>query len=146
MKLTSRPARGQFARFCLVGASGYVVNLAIYATLIALGMHYLAAAALSFLVAAASNFYWNRTWTFAARGPGWRRQCLRAVLVSSLSLGLNQLFLLSLVAAGGGHLEAQAAAIFLATPPSFAANKLWAFADRSRSKEVAGRQPAEARS
>jgi putative flippase GtrA len=146
MKLTSRPARGQFARFCLVGASGYAANLAVYATLIALGMHYLAAAAVSFLVAATSNFYWNRTWTFAARGPGWRRQCLRALLVSSLSLGLNQLFLLALVTAGGGHLEAQAAAILLATPPSFAANKLWAFADQGRPKDVAGPLPAEARS
>jgi len=146
MKLTSRPARGQFARFCLVGASGYVVNLAVYATLVALGMHYLAAAAVSFVVAAASNFYWNRTWTFAARGPGWRRQCLRALLVSSLSLGLNQLFLLAFVAAGAGHLEAQAAAILLATPPSFAASKLWAFADRHRATDVVGRQPAEARS
>ncbi len=50
------------------------------------------------------------------------------LLVSGLSLGANQLFLLALVAAGAGHLAGQAAAIVLATPFSFAANKLWAFA------------------
>jgi putative flippase GtrA len=50
------------------------------------------------------------------------------LVVSALSLGANQLFLLALVAAGAGHLAAQAVAIVLATPFSFAANKLWAFA------------------
>jgi putative flippase GtrA len=34
-----------------------------------------------------------------------------------------------LVAAGAGHLAGQAIAIVLATPFSFAANKLWAFAE-----------------
>jgi putative flippase GtrA len=51
------------------------------------------------------------------------------MLVSGLSLGANQLFLLALVAAGAGHLAAQAVAILLVTPFSFTANKLWAFAD-----------------
>jgi putative flippase GtrA len=49
-------------------------------------------------------------------------------VVSALSLGANQLFLIVLIAAGAGHLTAQAVAIVLATPFSFAANKLWAFA------------------
>jgi putative flippase GtrA len=56
-------------------------------------------------------------------------QDARALTVSALSLGANQLFLLAFVSAGAGHLGAQAVAILLATPFSFAANKLWAFAD-----------------
>src|SRR5436309_8690375 len=119
----------EFLRFCLVCASGYAVNLAAYATLLAAGLHYLAAAALSFLVAAASNYAWNRTWTFRTSGTPVLGQGARALLVSGLSLGANQLFLLALVAAGAGHLAGQAAAIVLATPFSFAANKLWAFAE-----------------
>src|SRR2546423_11420037 len=51
----------QFVRFCAVGASGYAVNLAVYAALLAAGLHYLAAAAIAFLVAAGSNYLWNRT-------------------------------------------------------------------------------------
>jgi dolichol-phosphate mannosyltransferase len=118
----------QFARFCAVGASGYAVNLAVYAALLEVGMHYLAAAALAFLVAAASNYLWNRTWTFRTSEAPVLGQGARALVVSALSLGANQLFLLVLVAAGAGHLAAQAVAIALATPFSFAANKLWAFA------------------
>ena len=70
-------------------------------------------------------------------------QGARALLVSGLSLGANQLFLLALVAAGAGHLAGQAAAIVLATPFSFAANKLWAFAEATQFGEP---QPVPLRS
>ncbi len=132
IRVTRRLLESQFARFCAVGASGYAVNLAVYAALLAAGLHYLAAAAIAFLVAAASNYAWNRTWTFRTSGAPVLGQGARALLVSALSLGANQLFLLVLVAAGAGHLAGQAAAIVLATPFSFAANKLWAFAGSPR--------------
>jgi dolichol-phosphate mannosyltransferase len=128
--------RSQIVRFCAVGASGYAVNLAIYAALLGAGMHYLAAAAIAFLVAAASNYLWNRTWTFRTSDAPLLGQGARALVVSGLSLGANQLFLLVLVAAGAGHLTAQAVAIVLATPFSFAANKLWAFAEPASAGEL----------
>jgi putative flippase GtrA len=135
-RCVNRLLESQFVRFCAVGASGYAVNLAVYAALLAAGLHYLAAAAISFLVAAASNYTWNRIWTFRTTAAPFLGQGARALLVSALSLGANQLFLLVLVAAGAGHLAAQAVAIVLATPFSFAANKLWAFAEPARVGEL----------
>lgn len=123
-----RLLENQFVRFCAVGASGYAINLAAYAALLELGMRYLAASAIAFLVAAASNYLWNRIWTFQSSSAAVLAQGARALVVSALSLGANQLFLVVLVAAGAGHFAAQAVAIVLATPFSFAANKLWAFA------------------
>jgi putative flippase GtrA len=123
-----RLLENQFVRFCAVGASGYAINLTVYAALLAMGVHYLAAAAIAFLVAATSNYLLNRTWTFCTSDAPVLGQGARALIVSALSLGANQLFLLVLVRAGAGHLAAQAVAIALATPFSFAANKLWAFA------------------
>jgi dolichol-phosphate mannosyltransferase len=136
-RIVGRLLESEFARFCTVGASGYAVNLAAYAALLAAGVHYLAAAAISFLIAAVSNYIWNRTWTFRTPTAPLLTQGARALIVSALSLGANQLFLIVLVAAGAGHLAAQAVAITLATPFSFAANKLWAFAEAT--------SPAEAR-
>jgi putative flippase GtrA len=123
----------EFLRFCLVGASGYAVNLAAYAAMLAAGLHYLAAAAISFLVAAGSNYAWNRIWTFRTSRAAVLGQGARALLVSGLSLGANQLFLVTLVAARASHLAAQATAILLVTPFSFTANKLWAFAETPQS-------------
>jgi len=134
--MTRKLLDNQFARFCAVGASGYAVNLAVYAALLAVGMHYLAAAAVAFLVAAGSNYAWNRIWTFRSSEAPILGQGARALVVSALSLGANQLFLYAFVAAGAGHLAAQAVAIVLATPFSFVANKLWAFAEPSADGEL----------
>ena len=136
IRATRRLLENQFVRFCAVGASGYAVNLAVYATLLELGVHYLAAAAIAFLVAAANNYAWNRAWTFHTSEAPVLRQGARAFIVSGLSLGANQLFLVVLVAAGAGHLAAQAVAIVLATPFSFVANKLWAFASEPSTGEL----------
>ena len=136
-RVIRRLPESQFLRFCAVGASGYAVNLAVYAALLAAGLHYLAAAAIAFLVAAGNNYVWNRTWTFRTSDAPVIGQGVRAVVVSALSLGANQLFLLALVSAGAGHLAGQAVAIVLATPFSFAANKLWAFAESPAEGELA---------
>jgi len=127
----------QFVRFCVVGASGYAVNLAVYASLLEVGFGYLAAATLSFLIAASSNYIWNRVWTFEAKQERIASQSLRALGVSASSLAANALCLFVLVESGADHLAAQAVAILLVTPFSFVANKLWAFGDNGRRAAMA---------
>lgn len=125
----------QFARFCVVGASGYVINLAVYASLLDV-VGFAVAATISFVVAALSNYVWNRVWTFGATRTRIASQGLRALGVSGVSLGANQVCLLALVLAGADHLSAQAVAILLVTPFSFAANKFWAFAEGGARREL----------
>src|SRR3954454_16252258 len=65
----------QLVKFCLVGGSGYAVNLATFALCVEVaGMHHLLAATCAFVVAVLNNFWWNRHWTFEARGgpPGFQ--------------------------------------------------------------------------
>ncbi len=61
----------QLGKFCVVGGSGYIVNLRVFAICVkALGLHHLVAATRAFIVAVTNNFWWNRHWTFRAReGP-----------------------------------------------------------------------------
>ena len=120
----------QLAKFCAVGASGYVVNLAVYATLLALDVHYLLAAVCSFLVAVTNNYLWNRAWTFRRQRGHLVFQGFRFLLVSTVALAANLVFLGILVAAGIPKLPAQAVAIALVTPWNFVANKLWSFRRR----------------
>jgi len=118
----------QLAKFCLVGASGYVVNLAVYATLVSAGgMHYIPAAVCSFLVAVTNNYTWNRLWTFRHARGHFAYQGLRFLVVSTVALAANIAFLAILVALGVPEIPAQAVAIALVTPWNFVANKLWSF-------------------
>jgi dolichol-phosphate mannosyltransferase len=123
-----RPANWmQLARFCTVGASGYVVNLAVYSALVLSGVHYLVAAMCSFLVAVTNNYTWNRRWTFRNQRGHLVHQGVRFLLVSTVALGANLAFLRILVALGLDKIPAQATAIVLVTPWNFAVNKLWSF-------------------
>ncbi|MEO5633504.1 GtrA family protein [Gaiella sp.] len=121
----------QLGKFVVVGASGYLVNLAVYATLVkVVGVHYLPAAVGSFLVAVANNYMWNRLWTFRGQRGGVAYQGIRFLVVSSIALGANLLVLYLLVEAGIGALPAQAVAIILVMPLNFVGNKLWSFRQR----------------
>ena len=118
----------QLGKFCVVGAIGYAINLAVYDTLLHEGLHYLAAATCSFLVAVTSNYVWNRLWTFREHRGHVGIQGMRFFLVSLAALGANLGVLHLLVSPGGlGKLLAQAVAIVAVTPLNFVGNKLWSF-------------------
>jgi putative flippase GtrA len=117
----------QLGKFCVVGAVGYAVNLAVYATLLENGVHYLVAATCSFLVAVTNNYTLNRIWTFHDRRGGYMSQGMRFFVVSLASLGANLLILHVLILLGLGKLVGQAIAIVLVTPLNFVGNKLWSF-------------------
>jgi dolichol-phosphate mannosyltransferase len=118
----------QLVKFGVVGASGYVVNLAVYTLLLkAAGLHYVAAATGSFLLAASWNYWWNRTWTFRAQRGHFGIQGMRFFIVSATVYGANVGVLAALVSSGLGKIVAQALAIILVTPLNFLGNKLWSF-------------------
>lgn len=118
----------QLGRFCAVGASGFVINFAVYNLLLdRAGQHYLLAATGSFLVAATSNYTWNRLWTFRHQRGHVGYQGLRFFVVSGTALGANLLVLTLLVHLGIDERPAQAVAIVLVTPLNFVGNKLWSF-------------------
>ena len=126
----------QLIRFCVVGASGYAVNLAVYLVLLkGLDLHYLVAATGSFLVAVTNNYTWNRVWTFRGQRGHVAYQGLRFLVVSVVALGANLLILDVLVGLGVGKIVAQAVAIVLVTPLNFVGNKLWSFRKSSTQAE-----------
>jgi putative flippase GtrA len=120
----------QLAKFCAVGAVGYLINLGVYTALLHAGLHYLLAATGSFLVAVTSNYLLNRWWTFHDRRAGVAAQGMRFFLISLASLGANLLALHILVTLGVGKFVGQAIAIVLVTPLNFVGNKLWSFRRR----------------
>jgi putative flippase GtrA len=126
-----RPASWwQLLKFGIVGGSGYLINLAVFAVLAgALDVHHIAAAVGAFCVAVTSNFLWNRYWTFGPGDGSAGFQAARFFAVSLAALGLNLVVLEALLAGGEiGELTAQAVAVAVAMPFNFLGNKLWTFA------------------
>jgi len=121
----------QLAKFCTVGATGYVINLAVFSALV-LGAdwHHLLAATVSFLVAVTNNYTWNRVWTFRGQRGHVAYQGIRFLIVAVCALAANLLILDGLVMLGMEKIPAQALAILLVTPLNFIGNKLWSFRRR----------------
>lgn len=124
----------QLFKFCVVGGSGYIVNLAVFALAVEIGdMHHLVAATLAFAVAVTNNFWWNRHWTFSAREGHAGFQAARFLTVSIVAFLFAAAVLELLVRAGMEEIPAQAISIVTATPLSFVGNKMWSFGSRERS-------------
>jgi dolichol-phosphate mannosyltransferase len=119
----------QLVKFSVVGATGYVINLAAFSVLVeGAGVHYRTAAVLAFCVAVSNNFLWNRHWTFKATHSRAGFQAARFLVVSIFALGFNLVVLeLLVVTAGVPKIPAQAVAVLAATPLNFVGNKLWSF-------------------
>ena len=120
----------QLLQFGIVGASGYLINLAVFAVVNgALDIHYIPAAIIAFCVAVTNNFWWNRHWTFDAKAGHAGFQAARFFTVSALALVVNLVALKLLVGGGMSELPAQAIAVAIAMPFNFVGNKLWTFDD-----------------
>lgn len=128
LRRAGRDDWAQLLRFCVVGTSGYAINLAVFATLVhGADTHHQLAAIASFAVAWTSNFVLNKHWTFRQHGLSAMRQGARNLMVSLATLAVNLLALEALVRGGVPELPAQAAAIALVTPLNFLLNRRWSF-------------------
>lgn len=122
----------QLFQFGVVGGSGYVINLAVFALLTGVTeIHHVLAAVAAFVVAVSNNFILNRVWTFRQQGAREDHagfQAARFFVVSLVGLAVN-LVVLTLLVDGFdvAELPAQAVAVAAATPVNFIGNKLWTF-------------------
>jgi putative flippase GtrA len=119
----------QLVRFATVGASGYVVNLGVFAVCVhLLSIDYRVSAVIAFIVSVLNNFWLNRHWTFGAKQEHAMLQAVRFFAVSLVTFGFTYVVLIALVSgAGMSKVVAQAIAIAAGTPLSFVGQKLWSF-------------------
>jgi putative flippase GtrA len=122
----------QLGQFLAVGATGYVVNLAVFAFCVhVLGIDYKVASPIAWVISVVNNFWWNRHWTFTSTKheahPA--QQGFRFFAVSLVAFGFSYVILVSLVdGTGMAKVIADAISIAAATPLSFIGQKLWSFA------------------
>jgi dolichol-phosphate mannosyltransferase len=129
-----------FAKFSVIGLSGVGVNMAVYVPLIAMGISYMTAAVVSFVVAVTNNFIWNLLWTFKGRAvdKSLRRKYISFVACSVVNFVANLAVLRVLVEQFGiNAMIAQLIAIGITGVLNFALNYVITFNDRRSKREEA---------
>jgi dolichol-phosphate mannosyltransferase len=120
-----------FLKFCVVGASGFGVNVGLLALFVEVaGMNKVVAQIPSYQISILTNFAFNEFWTFSdRRTPGLRSFLVRAVkfdLVSQGGWGINLgVYYLALNVAGIYYIVSQIIAIAVATLWNFFVNVMW---------------------
>ncbi len=122
----------QLIRFGAVGATGYAVNLGVFAACVhLLALDYRVSAVIAWIVSVLNNFWWNRHWTFGGAGAKEAHpvgQGVRFFAVSLVAFGFTYAVLVGLVSGAGlTKVMAQAIAIGAGTPLNFVGQKLWSF-------------------
>jgi dolichol-phosphate mannosyltransferase len=128
----------RFLKFGLVGASGTLVNLGalflaqeyLFAAIHQVHVRLNASLALAICSATASNFLWNRTWTWMDReqhfGKSFLVQFGQYALTCWFSIGMQFIFT-NVLSFYMPYLLANLSAIALASIVSFVANDRWTF-------------------
>lgn len=121
------PEDRRFLMFCLVGATGVLVNLIVLAILLRLFHHHYAASSVgASLIAMGSNFFWNDrfTWKGYTHNTMWRRilKFPTFVAISALGIGVTGLFAQIAVWLHWNELVGQFVGIIVATAWSYWAN------------------------
>jgi len=122
----------QLIRFGAVGATGYAVNLGVFAFCVHVAdVDYRVSAVIAWIVSVLNNFWWNRHWTFGGAGAKEAhplRQGVKFLTVSLVAFGFSYAVLVGLVnGMGVSKVLAQAIAIAAGTPLNFVGQKLWSF-------------------
>jgi dolichol-phosphate mannosyltransferase len=121
----------RFVKFCIVGISGFGVNVGLLALFVEIvGMNKVWAQVPSYQISILTNFAFNELWTFSdRRTPGLRSFLMRAIkfnLVSQVGWGINLgVYYLALNRAGIYYIVSQIIAIAVATMWNFFSNVIW---------------------
>ncbi|MDF2924967.1 MAG: glycosyltransferase family 2 protein [Paenibacillaceae bacterium] len=131
--IASSEADYRFWKFCLVGASGVVVNSAVYVPMVKAGVDISLSFVTATVVATVNNFAWNNrfTWNHLKQDRLWYRMfkfglvSLSGLALSGLSVEACHRFL------GLHYLLSGFIGILVSTGWNFVFNSLWTFKKRS---------------
>ena len=118
----------QPARFLIVGAAGYAINIGVFALFVGAGVRYVLASVASYFVSNVLMYLGNRYFTFRLGHDGFWSAYARYLLVGLVVVMMNAA-VLSVLVEGLGLDEtlAQALSLLAVTPPAYVLFKRWTF-------------------
>jgi putative flippase GtrA len=121
------PETKRVVKFAIVGVCNTLVALVSYAIFLELGLEYVAAGALGWVLGVLNGYTWHRIWTFD-RAEHEMSLLVRYVAVGVLGLGLNTGLLALLISVVGiDKLPAEFLALPIVVLTTFLVNRYWVF-------------------
>ena len=127
----------QFIKFGIVGLSNTIISYSVYAALTYIGVYYVAANVIAFVVSVLNSFFWNNKYVFKKtdsekRNPWWTLvKTFLAYAITGLVL-VNVLLVLFVEKWGISKYIAPIITLVVTIPLNFVINKFWSF----RTKEI----------
>lgn len=117
----------QIFRFLLVGFLNTILSYIVYISLLYLGIYYILALLISYIVGITNSYTYNKKWTFKSKG-GSKREFSKFVLVYGITFSVNSFLLLLFVEKLMlGPNIGQVFALSIVTMISFFGHKYWSF-------------------
>ncbi len=118
----------QFLKFGIVGVSNTLISLGVYYLLYFIGVNYLIANTMGFIISVLNSYYWNNRYVFKKTQKGHLKPLMKTFMSYGLTFLLSTgLLFLMVNYLGISKVVAPIIAIIITIPINFLMNKLWAF-------------------
>ena len=121
----------KFVKFGLVGVLNTLINWIIFALLNFIGVYYIVANVIAYVIATANSYIWNSKWVFKYNVKNKKETTAKFVILNLIGLGLNTGILYLLVdMVGFNKLIALVITTGIVMIINYIVNKLWVFKEK----------------
>lgn len=118
----------QFLKFCLVGLSNTIVYLAIYYALVFIGVYYLMANFIGFVISVFNAYYWNKRHVFSNSKASSASTIMKTYVSYGITTLISSFLLYQLVELFSvPKVIAPIITLVVTIPLNFILNKYWTF-------------------
>ena len=122
---------GKFIKFGLVGVFNTLINWIIFAVLNFVGVYYIIANVIAYVIATINSYIWNSRWVFKYKGEDKKETTTKFILLNLAGLALNTMILYLLVdLIGLNKLIALVITTVIVMVINYIVNKIWVFKEK----------------
>jgi putative flippase GtrA len=128
MKVNLKETGKQFFKFGLIGVSNTLLSLAVYYTLVFLGLHYIAAYTVGFCLSVLNSYYFNSNYVFQRSTQSRLASFTKSFLTYVSTFAIGTFFLYLMV--NNLHISDKIAPLINLTftvPTNFIIHRFWVF-------------------